>query len=117
MSGDPPADFDVIDKGGVRRIGELERRAPDVEDRHAPAFGAERRLLAQAENIAVEGERFVVVLGSYDEAQFTSRHGPGNAEGERFISGLGRCRQPLASGRPESQAEHPPFFGDRPNRP
>jgi hypothetical protein len=39
VTGDPATDFDLVDVGRVARIGQLERRAPGIEDRDPAAVG------------------------------------------------------------------------------
>jgi len=67
---DATPDLQVVDRPHVPGGGDLERRAPDVEDRH-PVVLAVRvgNLLGEAQDVAVEREGGVVVLRLDDEPE------------------------------------------------
>ena len=121
LEGDPdgaghaPADLDPIDELGLGRVGDLERRATRLEDHHPSVWRAVRLAFGQAEDVAIEPDRVVVVGRGNDEAQLADRtrigggHGaspcvrssaiprslpslPQPAERRRCADGGGRCR-------------------------
>ncbi len=70
LAGHPPPDLDVVDVLGVRRVHDLEGRAPGVEQRHVPAGRLPHRELVEPERVAVEAHRGLVVGRGHDEAEF-----------------------------------------------
>ena len=76
---DPAADLDVVDHLDLGAVGQLERRAADVQDRHLlPALAVHLELLGRAEHVAVEPDRLVVVAGLDHQShlQHAHLHGP-----------------------------------------
>ena len=62
--------LDPVDEAHLLRVRELERRARDLEDVHAGAVLLGVRLaLGQADDVAVEGECGIQVVGLEHEAQ------------------------------------------------
>ena len=73
MPGHAPSHLDLVDVGGVRRVGELQRGPPGLEDRHAAVLRGERGPLGQPEHVAVEVQGLVVVGRGDDEAELGDR--------------------------------------------
>ena len=70
VPGDAAPDLDLVDEGGVRRVGQLERGDAGFQDHDTTVRRGVRGSLAQAEHVAVEVQRLVVVLCRHDEPQF-----------------------------------------------
>ncbi len=80
VTGDAPSDLDRVDVRGVRGIGELERGATCVENRHATAVvRGERALDGEPEDVVVEAQRLVVVRSRDAEPQLADAHTAGPA--------------------------------------
>jgi len=72
VPGDLAPHLHVVDRALVRGVGDLQRRVPRVEDRDALvlALGV-GDALGEAQDVPVEGEGSLVVLGLDDEAELT----------------------------------------------
>src|SRR5690606_22695669 len=86
--GDPAPHLDLVDHLDLRRVGQLERRAPGAEDLHdravAPGVGL---LLGHPDDVAEEAHRFVEVLGMNDQSQLLDplRHRAPSSSGSTIV--------------------------------
>ncbi|GED08735.1 hypothetical protein CCE02nite_07340 [Cellulosimicrobium cellulans] len=79
MACDLAPDLHVVDRPLVGRVRDLERRVPDVEDRHPVVLAVGvRDALGEAQDVAVEGEGGVVVGCLDDEAELADGGPPGS---------------------------------------
>jgi hypothetical protein len=76
---DPLPDLHAVDHGRLGRVGQLEGRVPGVQDYHPRVSVAlERGLLGEPEDVTVERDRLVEVIGRDDDPQLPdSAHGHG----------------------------------------
>ena len=116
VPGDAPPDLQLVDVGGVVRIGQLERGAPGLQDRDPPVRRRVRGPLAQPEHVAVEAQRLVVVLRRHDQPQLA--HAPWTIRrcGSFRLNAcdgdmLPRARQPSSRARRRSRVCASPFAG------
>ena len=65
VPGDARPDLDLVDISRMHGIEQLERRDPRLEDRHTPVLRGVRGAFPQAQNVAVETDR-ILVVGSGD---------------------------------------------------
>jgi hypothetical protein len=61
--------LDIVDVCRVRRIGQLERGAARLQDRHPAAGRGIRRALGQAQHVTVEPQRLLVVRCGHHQPQ------------------------------------------------
>jgi len=100
----PPLGLDPVDHRHLRRVRQLERRPAGVEDHHARvALALERRLLGEAERVAVESDRGLEVVCLHDQAQLAN--GGGSRRVIAHASPYGRPPEPRTPSRPSPKTK------------